>query len=129
MPVSETGEAVVSKRARRDYRVAEKLRMVEATLEPGSSVARVAQANGVNPNLIFVWRKQHREGRLVDSGKSELRLLPVSMTDAPAQTISRRSSEAPVQTGTLHVELPRGRVRIESADAASLRMVLEMLLR
>lgn len=127
--MSETGEAVVSKRARRDYTVAEKLRMVKATLEPGSSVARVAQANGVNPNLIFVWRKQHREGRLVDSGRSELRLLPVSVTDTPAQTISRRTSEAPAQAGTLQVELPRGHVRIEGADATSLRVILEMLLR
>ena len=127
--MSETGGAVVSRRARRDYTVAEKLCMVKATLEPGSSVARVAQANDVNPNLIFVWRKQHREGRLIDSGRSELRLLPVSVTDTPAQTISRRTSEAPAQAGTLHVELPRGRVRIEGADAASLRVVLEMLLR
>lgn len=127
--MSETGEAVVSRRARRDYSVAEKLRMVKATLEPGASVARVAQANGVNPNLIFVWRKQHREGRLVDSSRSELRLLPVSVTDAAVPTVGRRMSEAPAQAGTLHVELPRGCVRIEGADAASLRMVLEMLLR
>lgn len=127
--MSDTGEVVVSRRARRDYTVAEKLRMVEATLEPGSSVARVAQANGVNPNLIFIWRKQHREGRLVDNNKSELRLLPVSVTDAPAQPISKRSYDASAQTGTLQVELPRGRVRIEGADAASLRVVLEMLLR
>lgn len=127
--MSDAGEALVSRRARRDYSVAEKLRMVKATLEPRASVARVAQANGVNPNLIFVWRKQHREGRLVDSGRSELRLLPVSVTDAPAQTTGKRCSDAPAQTGTLHVELPRGRVRIEGADAASLRVVLEMLLR
>ena len=127
--MSETGEAVVSRRARRDYTIAEKLRMVEATLEPGASVARVAQARGVNPNLIFVWRKQHREGRLVDSSKSELRLLPVSVTDAPAQRTSRRSSESPAEAGTLHVELPHGRVRIEGADATCLRVVLEMLLR
>jgi transposase-like protein len=44
--------------------VEEKRRMVEQTLEPGASVAQVAQANGVNPNLLFLWRRQHREGRL-----------------------------------------------------------------
>jgi transposase len=38
--------------------------MVEQTLEPGASVAKVAQANGVNPNVLFLWRRQHREGRL-----------------------------------------------------------------
>lgn len=81
------------------------------------------------PHLIFVWCKQHREGRLVDINKGELRLLPVSVTDAPTQTISRRTSGAPAQAGTVQVESPRGRVRIEGADAASLRVVLEMLLR
>ena len=30
--------------------------MVEQRLEPGASVAKVAQVNGVNPNLLFLWR-------------------------------------------------------------------------
>ena len=121
---------IASHKGKRHYALAEKLRMVEATLEPGASVARVAQAHGVNPNLIFVWRKQHREGRLVPSNKSETRLLPVAVTDALAQTPGRKSCAASTPASTLHVELPRGRVRIEgSIDPASLRVLLEMLLR
>jgi transposase len=41
----------------------EKRRIVEQTLEPGSSVARVAQAHGVNPNVIFHWRREFRDGK------------------------------------------------------------------
>jgi transposase len=49
-PVSEAGQV----RQRRLYAVEEKRRMVEQTLEPGASVARVAQAHGVNPNVLFL---------------------------------------------------------------------------
>lgn len=48
----------------------EKRRMVEQTLEAGASVARVAQENGVNANLLFLWGRQHREGRLTDPDAS-----------------------------------------------------------
>lgn len=50
-------------RQRRLYPVEEKRRMVEQTLEAGASVAKIAQANGVNPNLLFLWRRQHRGGQ------------------------------------------------------------------
>lgn len=103
--------------------------MVEATLESGASVARVAQANGVNPNLIFVWRKQHREGRLHAGNVGAMKLLPVTIAEAPLRRREQRTPIAPAQVGTLHIELPRGCVRIEGADTACLRAVLETLLR
>ena len=36
--------------------VAEKRRIVELTFAPGASVARVAQAEGVNSHQVFRWR-------------------------------------------------------------------------
>ena len=60
----EPGAVSSEGRQRRFYPVEDKRRMVEQTLEPGASVAKVAQANGVNPNVLFLWRRQHREGRL-----------------------------------------------------------------
>lgn len=100
--------------------------MVEATLEPGASVARVAQGNGVNPNLIFVWRKLHREGRLLAGDSGAMKLLPVAVTEAPPRGPAQKDS---LHVGTLHIDLPRGRVRMEGVDTASLRVALEMLLR
>ena len=39
--------------------------IVEQTLAPGASVAKVARRHGVNAKQVFAWRKQYREGRLV----------------------------------------------------------------
>jgi len=50
-------------RAKRFDRAAEgKLWIVEATLVPGASIARVARENGVNANQVFQWRYEHRKG-------------------------------------------------------------------
>lgn len=115
-------------RQRRFYPVEEKRRMVEQTLEPGASVAKVAQANGVNPNLLFLWRRQHREGRLTAQDASPMRLLPVTVMDAAER--GERDAEEPASPGSLHIELPKGHIWIEGRiDAASLRTVLEILTR
>jgi transposase-like protein len=42
-----------ARRKRRSWSVAERQRIVEASLRPGASVAGVARANGVNVNLVF----------------------------------------------------------------------------
>lgn len=56
-------EAVgVGRRRRRS--VAEKLQIVHLTLEPGSSVAEVGRAHGVNANQLFKWRRQFERGQL-----------------------------------------------------------------
>lgn len=48
--------------------------IVEESLKPGASVARIARTHGVNANQIFLWRKAWREGRL---GEGSAKLLPV----------------------------------------------------
>ena len=53
--------SVGSLRQRRS--IAEKRRIVEETLAPGASVARVARAHGINANQVFGWRRLYlREG-------------------------------------------------------------------
>jgi transposase-like protein len=42
--------------------------IVEETLVPGASVARVARKRDVNANQVFYWRKLFREGRLGIAG-------------------------------------------------------------
>ena len=49
--------------------VAEKRRIVELTLQPGQSVARVALAEGVNSHQVFQWRRAYRAGELVEAGE------------------------------------------------------------
>jgi len=61
--VSETSQVVAGGRAKRVHRAAEeKRRIVEATLVPGASIARVARENGVNANQVFQWRYEYRNG-------------------------------------------------------------------
>lgn len=71
----------MSEKARVWRTVAERRRIVELTLEPGMSVARVAQAEGVNSHQVFQWRKAYREGALGDSAIGSASLLPVLISE------------------------------------------------
>ncbi|MDP9039665.1 MAG: transposase [Acidobacteriota bacterium] len=109
---------VTLRRVRRS--VAEKRRIVEQTLEPGASVARVAQAHGVNPNVVFHWRREFRDGKLAEPG-----FLPVVMTcDEPVGDAPRGDAPA-----TIRVDLPGGTVvSIEgSADPALVEAIVRGL--
>jgi transposase-like protein len=60
-------DGVRPKQTQRVHRsIAEKRRIVELVLQPGVSVARVAQAEGVNANQVFKWRRDYRSGQLVE---------------------------------------------------------------
>lgn len=50
---------------RRRWSAAEKLRIVEETLEEGASISVVARRNGVAPNLLYRWRRLMLEGGAV----------------------------------------------------------------
>lgn len=47
---------------RRRWSAAEKLRIVEETLEDHASISIVARRNGVAPNLLYRWRRLMLEG-------------------------------------------------------------------
>jgi transposase len=114
---------------RRRWAVEEKRRIVEQTLAARGSVAR---AHGVNANQVFQWRRQYRQVLLAAGNAETVSLLPVRVTQAPAREAERSSGEPEHRTalGTMHVELPNGRVHIIGRmDAESLRVVLECLLR
>ena len=116
---------------RRRRSVEEKRRSVEETLEPGASVARVARAHGVNANQVFV-RRQHRQGLLEEANKEALGLLPVRVVKGAAASGAARQRSVrtgPTATGMMHIELPKGRLRLTGCvDAEALRVVLEKLL-
>ncbi|MGH9472157.1 MAG: IS66-like element accessory protein TnpA [Terriglobales bacterium] len=108
-----------AKRVRRS--VAEKRRIVEATLVRGVSVARVAREHGVNANQVFYWRHQYRQGRLGAAPEAGA-LIAVREPREPRE--SERRQAAP-HSG-IQLELRRGRVE-SGADAGLLRIVLEHL--
>ena len=132
-------DGVQSVSGKRVYRtVAEKRRIVELTLQSGASVAKVAQAEGVNSHQVFDWRRAYLKGNLELKDRNSAALLPVALsrTEASAVTVdaavTEKSSIKPMAAmpgGAIHIELSgRVKIRVESGvDAALLRAVLESL--
>jgi transposase len=122
---------------RRLHSVEKKRRIVEESLLPNASVARVARAHGVNANQVFFWRKLYQQG-LLGPPRRQAELLPVQISDpvrkeilpVPAGSVDQyRPSPAVCPTGTIYLELPKAQLRIEgAADPASLRTLLDCLL-
>jgi transposase len=112
----------------RRWPVEEKQRIVLETLEAGTSVSRVAQRYAVNPNMVFSWRKQYREGRLKKHAQST-GLLPVKVSDerlVEAASVQHEISRAPL--GTMEIQLAKGKLQITGrVDLLTLRTAIECL--
>ncbi len=114
--------------------MAEKRCIVEETLEPEASVAKVARAHGVNANQVFAWRRQYRQGLLCEGDAETAKLLPVHVTGAAVRkahrAVRRQATQRTIQAvGVIHVELPKGQLRVTGrVDTEALRAVLEQLL-
>jgi transposase len=107
-----------------------KRRIVEQTLAPGASVARIARDHGINANQVFNWRKLYREGLLGAEGKAAANLLPVTVIAEarPAAAVTGVTSGR-ATSGRIWLESAKGCVSIEGRpDPAALRQVLEHLL-
>jgi transposase len=113
---------------RRKRSALERLRIVEETLAPGASVARVARSHGINANQVFAWRKLHLAGKLGDHGEpavsSSQRLLPVTVTEAKrpseiAVSTARNAASAAcisqLGTASIQIQLPKAMVRVEAS--------------
>jgi transposase len=124
------GAVGVGRRRRRS--VAEKLQIVQLTLEPGASVAEVARAHGVNSNQLFKWRREFERSQLSTANALSTALLPVTISDGDEARSETAYATADVPTpssGAIHIELP-GKVMISvesGADRALLRCVLASL--
>ena len=119
-------EVRVDRRGRKRRSVAEKLSIVQLTMEPGASVAEIARTHGVNANQLFKWRRLFAKGQLSEARSTAL--LPVTISADPGVP----DASADVQTssaGAIHIELPgRAMISVESgADPRLLRCVLESL--
>jgi len=119
-----------SEKARVWRTVSEKRWIVELTLQPGMSVARVAQAEGVNSHQVFQWRRAYRQGGLDEAGSGSSALLPVVLAERGRKAAESGEGRAPVSVaGSIHIELPGGvSIRVErGADLGLLQAVIERL--
>jgi transposase len=94
-------------------------------MQPGASVAEIAQSYGVHPSQVFKWRRAYRGESL--EKKEPSALLPVRVTDS-VEDEQLDVNTGCIQQGTIHIQFARARVSIEgSVDPATVRVVLECL--
>lgn len=108
--------------------------LVQRTLEPGASVAAIAQQAGVNANLLFNWRRLHLQAQPPNSCDNDPPvLLPVTVVAAedPGAACVPTPSGPPPRTapaGTIEIDINGARVRLRgTVDEASIRIVLHAL--
>jgi transposase len=113
------------RRVRRFRSISEKLQIVQLTLKPGTSVAQVAQAHGVNANQVFKWRRAFERGEL---SESSVALVPVTVDSLRDEGRETEEAARP-STGAIHIDLPgRATISVESgADSSLVRSILESL--
>ena len=133
--MSETIQVAGSGSAKRVHRsTEEKRRIVEATLVPGASIARVARENGVNANQVFQWRYEYKNSAGWAAKQSRTKLLPVAIVTEPSCVAAPEVASTPAlapSSASVHIELPgRALVSVEAGvDPELVRVVLGSLLR
>lgn len=60
-PETEAAE-IVQMVSKKRWTSAQKMRMVEESMQPGNSVSRVARQHGISPTLLYKWRKLMLDG-------------------------------------------------------------------
>ena len=108
--------------------------LVRRTLEPGASVAAIAQEAGVNANLLFNWRRLHLQAQGPSTrGQRAAVLLPVNVLASELVTASvtpppSALAHRAVPAGTIEIDINGARVCLRGAvDEASIRAVLRAL--
>ena len=102
-------------------------------------MAKLAQAHGLNPNMVFKWRRQLRAGLFDGVTHGTGVLLPVVLPDAPTdekaepaplalQPVEPHRESVPAASG-IEIELNGARVRVTGmVDPVQLRLVLRCLM-
>jgi transposase len=109
--------------------------LVQRTLEPGASVAAIAQEAGVNANLLFNWRRLHLQALAPAPVHADRPvLLPVTVVEpARAPVVAPPSSPPqpptrPAPADSIEIAIHGARVCVRGAvDEVSLCTVLRAL--
>jgi transposase len=123
---SETSETPPGRQRRRRYDAAFKRAIVEQTLAPGASVARIAREHGINANQLFKWRRQFLLEGSAASGPGEP--TPSATALLPVTVVGKEAAPPPSQPGQIEIELAGGTIRIQgTVDKAMLQVVISSL--
>lgn len=108
-------EILTGRERRRHWSAEDKLRIVAETEEPGACVKQVAARHDVYPGLLFTWRRQVREGRLMRPRVPMF--IPVETERPVSPAIS-----PPAAPPTRAVAVAVGRIEIELGDGSRVRV-------
>jgi transposase len=127
-----TVTVLASPERRRRWTPTEKQRIVEESLAADTTVADVARRHDIHSNLLHLWRRQARQGRL--GGETVPALVPVEITSTPALACGPQLPSSPraprARAGIIEIELSGCRVRVDrDVDAEALQRVLDLLRR
>ena len=122
------------RRSRRQHDRAFKAELVRESLLPGASVSAIALRSGINANMLFKWRREHR----CDVGLSSAPavLLPVEIEPStevaavvPAPIVTAAQTPKPSsRNGVIELEIAGVQLRVRGqVDEASLCSVLRAL--
>lgn len=113
-----------SGRKRRSWTQDEKCRIVEESLQDGTSIAEVARRYELNANLLFTWRR--KMGFDPSEQHATMPILPVTITPGPVS-----EGHCPTAAGKMEIVLSEGDRIIVGADVetVALSRVLKALSR
>ena len=119
---------------RRRWSTEDKLKVLLDALEPGASIAAVANRHGVSRNLVYTWLRLAREGRMAGlslAEKAAPHFAPVQVASAPATGLEpelppRQLAPSRRRTGVVEITLANGRMvkADESIDPVTLARIV-----
>lgn len=104
-------EIVSQVERRRRWSVEDKVRLLEATMQPGASVAAVADRHGVSRSLLFYWRKQAKAGLMPG-------VTPLTAAEKPmfAPVVVAAYATSSVERCSRRIEITLGNGRVLKVD-------------
>jgi transposase len=115
---------------RRKHDEAFKRELIERSLQPGASVAAIAQDNAINANLLFNWRRLYlrRGSSALATTSPAPTLLPVTVQEQRDATACRTAASTRAPSGVIEIDIGSARVRLRGVvDEATVRCVLQAL--
>lgn len=100
-----------------------KQRLVAASCDPRISISKLALENGINANLLFKWRQQWREGKLLLPSSESPQLLPVTL-DATAVQPEPPAEDPEAISISREVTFRHGTLRLNSTASEKLLTLL-----
>jgi len=98
---------VLPARQRRHHSIEFKTELVTMCQQPGISISAVAQAHGVNANLLRRWMKQYPVNAKLPVTSAPAKLVPVQL-EAPHASLADKEIHFDIQRGAtrIHIRWP-----------------------